>query len=217
VDLHTDSTWKVAGDAVEVSGTIETDRGTVEPIAARVFHLERGRVSFPGGPVKAGALEIVARYDNPVAVVTVTIRGTVAKPALQFSSQPPLDDAKIAMLIATGRTEMNLNTNSVAPLTAQEASAAVVGAAMSAVFSGLVSDKLPVDQISFDTTRLYAGKYVTDALFVGYAYRFDAKAEEGENVNEVRAEYRLARRWRFELRYGDANVGDASIIWTTDY
>jgi translocation and assembly module TamB len=217
VELRTDSTWRVAGGAVEARGELETARGTVEPISARVFLLERARVTFPGGPISTGALDVVARYDNPVAVVTVTVTGTIAKPALQFASQPPLDDAKIAMLIATGRTEMNLNTNSVAPLTAQEAGQAMVGAAVSTVFTGLVSDRLPVDQISFDTTRLYAGKYVTEALFVGYAYRFDAKAEEGENVNEVRAEYRLARRWRFELRYGDANVGDASIVWTTDY
>jgi translocation and assembly module TamB len=218
VELETDSTWRVAGEAIEASGTIETVRGTVEPLSARVFHLERAKVTFPGGPVGEGVLDVVARYDNPVAVVTVRIGGTIAKPARpQYSSQPTLDEEKIQMLIITGRTEMNLNTSSVAPLTAQEASAAVVGAAMSSVFSGLVSDRLPVDQISFDTTRLYAGKYVTDSLFVGYVYRFEAKAEEGENVNEVRAEYRLARSWRFELRYGDANVGDASIIWTKDY
>jgi translocation and assembly module TamB len=128
-----------------------------------------------------------------------------------------MDDGAIAMLIATGRTEMNLNTSIVTPLTAQEAGNAVVGAAMSAAFSGLVAGKLPVDQISVDTTRIRAGKYVTDKIFIGYAYRFEAKPEKGENVNEVKAEYRLARRWTFELRYGDAPAGDASLIWSTDY
>jgi translocation and assembly module TamB len=105
----------------------------------------------------------------------------------------------------------------VAPLTTQEAGAAVASAALNAAFTGLVADKLPVDQLSVDTTRVRAGKYLTDKLFVGYAYRFEAKPEEGENVNELRAEYRLSRQWNFELRYGDAQAGDASIIWSKDY
>jgi translocation and assembly module TamB len=217
VEFKGDTTWRIAEGKVGASGTVDVVRGTAEPISGRLFHLERGRVSFPGGPLGEGTLDVIARYDNPVAVITVSVGGTVAKPTLKFSSQPQMDDATIALLIATGRSEVNLNTSNVGPLTAQEASAAIVGAAVTSVFSGLVQNRLPVDQISLDTTRLYAGKYVTDQLFVGYVYRFDAKPDQGENVNEVRAEYRLARRWRFELRYGDANVGDGSIIWSTDY
>jgi translocation and assembly module TamB len=217
LELKGDSTWRFAAGRLAAEGTVEVVRGTVEPLAGRVFHVERARVTFPGGDVDSGQLDVVARFDNPVAVVTVTVAGTVAKPSLQFSSQPALDDAAIAMLIATGRTEMNLNTSGVDPLTAEEASSAVVGAAMSAVFTGLVADRLPVDQLSLDTSRLRAGKYVTDKIFVGYAYRFEAKPEEGENANEVKAEYRITPRWNFELRYGDAQAGDASLIWSKDY
>jgi translocation and assembly module TamB len=217
LELEGDSTWRVAGGELTADGSIAVVRGTVEPIAGRVFHVERGRVSFPGAPVSAALLDVTARYDNPAAEVTVTIAGTVAKPSIRFSSRPPLDDGQIAMLIATGRTELNVNTSSVSTVTAQDATQAVAGAAMSAVFTGLLADKLPVDQLSIDTSRLRAGKYVTDKLFVGYAYRFDAKPEEGENVNEVKAEYHLGARWKFELRYGDAQSGDASLIWSKDY
>ena len=191
-------------------------RGTVEPISGRVFHVERARVSLPGGAVTGAQLDVVARYDNPVAVVTVTLTGPVTKPAIQMSSRPPLDDASIAMLIATGRTEMNLNTTGVAPMTAQEAGSAMVAAAASAAFTGL-AEKLPVDQLSVDTSRVRAGKYLTDKLFLGYAYRFDAKPENGENLNEVTAEYRFGTRWKLEVRYGDAPAGDASVIWSFDY
>jgi translocation and assembly module TamB len=217
VELKGDSTWRLAGGEVVADGSVEAVRGTFEPISGRVFHVERGRVSFPGGAVDAGLLDVIARYDNPAAEVTVTVAGTVAKPAVRFSSRPPMDDASIAMLIATGRTELKVSTSGVSTMTAQDATQAVAGAAMSAVFTGLVADKLPVDQLSIDTSRLRAGKYVTDKLFVGYAYRFDAKPEEGENVNEVRAEYHLGPRWNLELRYGDAQSGDASLIWAKDY
>jgi len=136
---------------------------------------------------------------------------------LGSAPQPTLDDASIAMLIATGRTEVDLNTGGVGTVTAEEASSAVVGAAVGAAFSGLVSDKLPVDQISIDSSRFRAGKYVTDKIFVGYAYRFEAKPEDGENINEVTAQYKITPRWNFELRYGDAPAGDMSIIWSKDY
>jgi translocation and assembly module TamB len=128
-----------------------------------------------------------------------------------------MDDAAIAMLIATGRTDINPNTSGVGTMSGNEAGSAVVGAAMGAAFTGLVGQKLPVDQLSLDSSRLRAGKYLTDKLFVGYTYQFDAKPEENENVNEVRAEYQLAPRWKLEVRYGDAHAGDASVIWSKDY
>jgi translocation and assembly module TamB len=217
LELKGDSTWRLAGAELTAEGTVEVVRGTVEPISGRVFHVERARVVFPGGAVNAGRLDVVARYDNPAAVVTVTVSGPLVKPSMQLSSVPSLDDAEIAMLIATGRSEINVNTSGVDTLSAQEAGAAVAGAVVGAAFSGLVSDKLPVDQISVDNSRVRAGKYVTDKLFVGYARRFDGKLEEGENENEVKAEYQIRPRWNFELRYGDAQAGDASLIWTKDY
>lgn len=217
LEVAGDTTWSLGGAAPSATGELAVVRGTFEPVAGRVFHVERARVAFPGGAVDRAQLDVVARYDNPVAVVTVTVTGPVTGPAIRMSSRPPLDDASIAMLVATGRTEMNLNTGGVGPLTAREAGLAMVSAAVNTVFTGLVADKLPVDQISLDSSRVRAGKYLTDRLFVGWAYRFDAKPEEGENANEVTAEYQIAPGWKLEVRYGDAPAGDASVLWSRDY
>jgi translocation and assembly module TamB len=217
LELEGDATLEATGGAIEVEGVVEAVRGTVEPIAGRVFHVERAKVTFPGGAVMAGRIDAVARYDHPKAVVKVTVGDTLAKPSLALSSEPAMDDASIAMLIATGETQLELNTSGVSTLDTQAATQAVASAALTAAFTGLVSDRLPVDQVSVDSTRVRAGKYVTDELFVGYAYYFAAKPEEGENVNEVKAEYRIGQRWRFELRYGDAQAGDAMLIWKKDY
>jgi translocation and assembly module TamB len=217
LELKGDTTWRAVGSELTVDGSVEVVRGTVEPIAGRIFDVERGRVTFQGGPPTAGQLDVVARYDNPSAIVTVTIAGPVTKPSIRLSSQPPMDDAAIAMLIATGRSDVNPNTSGVGTMSGNEAGTAVVGAAMGAAFTGLVGEKLPVDQLSLDSSQLRAGKYLTDKLFVGYTYQFDAKPEENENVNEVRAEYQLGPRWKLEFRYGDAHAGDASVIWSKDY
>ena len=155
-----------------------------------------------------------------VSQASVTIGGVVSKPSIQLSSRPAMDDAAIAMLIATGRTEIKANTSAISSVSGKGSEAegkASTDAAMSLAFQGLVSDKLPVDQVSLDSSTLRAGKYLTDTIFIGYTRRWDAKRDPGENENEVKAELRLTPRWNFELRYGDAQSGDASLIWSRDY
>jgi len=124
------------------------------------------------------------------------------------------------MLIATGRTEIKANTSAISSVSGKNSDAGGgtgTDAAIALAFQGLVSDKLPIDQVSLDSSTLRAGKYLTDTIFVGYARRWDAKRDQGENENEVKAELRLTPRWNFELRYGDAQSGDASLIWAKDY
>jgi translocation and assembly module TamB len=217
LELKADSTFKLVATDLKVDGAVEVVRGTVEPFSGRLFRLDRGRITFGGGALEEGQLDVVARYDNPAAEVTVTIGGSMKRPSVLLASRPAMDDAAIAMLIATGRTEINLNTTDVGTMAAQDAGMAVASAAVGMAFKSLLSDKLPVDQVTVDASTLRAGKYFTDKLFVGYTYRFEAKPENGQNTNEVRAEYKVTPRWNFELRYGDAQAGDASLIWSKDY
>ena len=106
VELRADVRYELTGDQDYAEGTIEVVRGSVEPIAGRTFSLDRGRVQFTGGPPKAALLDVEAKYTNPAAVVTVNVAGPMVAPEIRLSSQPPMDDSQIAMLIATGRTEL---------------------------------------------------------------------------------------------------------------
>jgi len=106
VELKADVTYEASGGEDYARGYIETIRGTVEPIAGRTFTIERGRVQFTGGPPSAATLDVEARYDNPAAVVTAKVVGPAQKPDVTLSSQPPMDEAQIAMLIATGQREL---------------------------------------------------------------------------------------------------------------
>ena len=94
---------------------------------------------------------------------------------------------------------------------------AALGALSQQAFKDLLADKLPVDSVSLDSSQLRAGKYLTDKMYLGYTRRFSARVEEGENTNEVRAEYQISRRWTFEARYGDAGTGGGSLMWSKDY
>lgn len=217
VELKADVRYELVGSQDYAEGAIEVIRGTVEPIAGRNFTLERGRIQFTGGPPRAALLDVEAKYVNPAAVVTVNVGGPATAPEIRLSSQPPMDDGQIAMLIATGRTELKAGSGAVGTLTGEEAGRAALGAVATQAFRNLVADKLPLDTVALDSGEIRAGKYVTDRIYVGYTRRFDADPVKGENENEVRVEYQISRRWMFESRYGNAQTGGASLIWSREY
>jgi translocation and assembly module TamB len=217
VELKADVEYERVESEDYARGFVEVVRGYVEPISGRSFVIERGRVQFTGGPPSAAMLDVEARYDNPAAVVTVNVQGPAAKPEIQLRSVPPMDDGQIAMLIATGRTELKAGSGGVGTLTGEEAGRAALGALATQAFRNLVADKLPLDTVALESGALRAGKYVTDKIYVGYTRRFDADPQRGENADEVRVEYQISPHWIFESRYGNAQSGGASLIWSREY
>jgi translocation and assembly module TamB len=204
------------GKELTMTGTVDTIRGRLEPIGGRVFEIAKGQVQFTGGAPTTAQLDVVANYDNPAAKVKVNVSGPVLKPVIKMTSIPVMDEAQIAVLIATGRTELKAGGGS-AELGATEAAGAVLGAVATQAFKGLLSDKLPVDTVSIDSGQFRVGKYVTDKIFLGYTHRFNAREELGENVDEGRFEYQIDPRWSVQATGGTAGAGGANILWSKDY
>jgi translocation and assembly module TamB len=227
LELRSDATYDVTGADVFAEGNVEVIRGEVEPIGGRRFVVERGRVTFTGGEPADAILDVVARYEAKDVKVFVTIAGSTKSPQIKMTSEPPMDEAQIAMFIATGRTELKAGGGGVGgSLTGEAAGMAALGAVATKVFKDLVADKLPLDTVAIESgqteegtasMRVRAGKYVSDKMYVGYTFEPEAKLEEGENRSELRFEYQLTPRWTFESRYGDGNAGGASLIWSKDY
>ncbi len=217
VELKADVEYERTGSEDYAQGYVEVIRGTVEPLAGRNFVIERGRVQFTGGPPSAAMLDVQARYENPAAVVTVAVQGPASKPETHLTSVPPMDESRIAMLIATGRVELKAGAGGVGTLTGEEAGKAALAALATEAFKNLVADKLPLDTVALESGALRAGKYVTDKIYVGYTRRFDADPQRGENADEVRVEYQISPHWTFESRYGNAQSGGASLIWSREY
>ncbi len=215
LDLKGDVVLELAGGEPYAKGSVEVIRGSVEPIGGRNFEIERGRVQFTGGPPGAAMLDVQAKYVSPSATVHVTVSGPATAPELKLSSEPSMDDATIALLIATGRTDFKPGSGGVAK--GEEAGNAALAAIASKAFKDLVSDKLPVDSFTADASAIRAGKYIRDKVYVGYVRNFEAKPEQGQNQNELRFEYQITPRWMFQVRAGDAQTGSASLMWQRDY
>jgi translocation and assembly module TamB len=222
VELKADVTYERQAARNYMSGTVEVVRGSVEPLSDRRFEVKRGRVTFTGGPPKAAILDVEAFYEHPAATVTVTVNGPLTKPAISHRSQPPLDDQQIAMLIATGQGESRAGTAGAA-MAGQGQAELTQNAAQKlgfAVFNTFIRNQLPLPtgDVSFDATTARVGGYIPGTpVFVGYTRRFDAREQQGENQHEVRLEYSIDSHWTLEGRWGEANTGAASLMWSKDY
>jgi translocation and assembly module TamB len=199
------------------AGEIDVLRGELEPVGGRRFEIEKGRLTFTGGGPADAVISAVARYDNPDARVTVTVSGPISKPDVKMTSEPAMDESQIALLIATGRTDFKPGAGGVDTLTGEEAGKTAAGLGVTLLARDVLAQKLPLDTFAFDPTGARLGWYVGEKVYVGYTRNFEAVPERGENVNEVRIEYQISRRWTFEARGGDAQSGGASLIWSKDY
>ncbi|MFT3913666.1 MAG: translocation/assembly module TamB domain-containing protein [Anaeromyxobacteraceae bacterium] len=219
VELKADVTYELVGGEDYASGEVTVIRGFVEPIGGRLFELARGSVQFTGGPPTAALLDVEAHWESADRYkVTVNVSGPMLEPQVKLSSQPALEDAQIALLIATGRTELKRGSGEVGSLTATDAASKALGVVVSSAFKNMLQNKLPIDTLSFDATSVQAGTYLPNSkIYIGYTYRFDAAIDKGQNQNEVSVEYQITPRWTLESRYGDGQSGSASLIWSRDY
>jgi translocation and assembly module TamB len=217
-ELRGDLTFVAQGGEVTAEGRADLVRGSLDLYGnGRTFDLRRASTTFSGGPVGQGTIDGEAVAQFPDHVVKVTLGGTVDAPKVKLASEPPLDEGRIAMLIATGRTEGRAGAGAAGSLTGEQAGYAVLGVFATKLLRDALQDKLPVDSVALEPGQIRAGKYLSDKVYLDYVHRSSANPEQGENANEVRVEYQVTRRWTLESRYGDANAGSASFIWSKDY
>ena len=226
LELKADATYERQGSADYVSGAVEVVRGTVEPLTDRRFEVRRGRVVFTGGPPMAAMLDVEAVWENPttsVNSVTVTVTGPLTKPDISLKSQPPLDEGQIALLVATGQLDLrpgDAGANGSRGGSSPDVSRTAAQKLGFAVFNTFIRDQLPFTggDVSLDTSAAKFSGYIPGTrIYVGYTRQFDANKQLGENEDEVRLEYAITPHWTFGAWWGNANTGDARLIWSRDY
>jgi translocation and assembly module TamB len=204
-----------------MSGSVDVVRGFVEPLGERRFEVKRGRLTFTGGPPQAALLDAEAVWVATSANVTVTVNvsGPVTKPQVALSSQPAMEEGQIALLIATGQTE--LKAGGAGATTAQSDIARSAAQRVGfTVFNTFVRDQLPFasGDVSLNASSASVSGYLPGTkMYVGFTRRFDANHQLGENDDEVRLQYAITPHWTLEGRWGNQNTGGASLIWSKDY
>jgi translocation and assembly module TamB len=205
-----------------LSGDVNVIRGRLDVFGRRFDFQRDSKVSFSGPPTLPD-LDVTTAYRNEIEGVTVNLKvqGQADRIELKPTSEPPLSETEIYTLLATGHTSLRHGSGASSP---SGQAASLVGSLAASQLKKTLSSKLPLDVLSIEAgdnglegTKLEAGTYVNDRLYVGFTGRFGADPMRGENSNAVNLEYQLTKRWSANGSYGDAGAGAAGVTWRKDY
>ncbi|HYV44563.1 MAG TPA: translocation/assembly module TamB domain-containing protein [Myxococcaceae bacterium] len=213
-----DTRSRIYGDARVLRGRAS--------VLGREFEVQRdSRVTFTGPP-KAPHVNVTATYVNEREGVTVfmVVQGEGKNLSFKPSSQPPLPDSEIYVLLATGRR--TLKPGSGASMGSGDA-ASVLGSLATSQLKGAIGSILPIDLdvLSIESTggeglagtRVEVGRYLSDKAYLGAEVRPGADPRKGENKYGFRFEYQITPRLSVQTEYGDSNAGGADVIWSREY
>jgi translocation and assembly module TamB len=173
-----DSEWKgklnVTGTTAKpiIKGKLDAVRGTFA-FAGKTFFVRRGTVAFPPGGGAGAEPEISAMAETKLTglIARVEISGTISKPSLSVSSDPPLPQEDVLAQILFGKTSGQLTALQAAQLvqTAANLSGKVGGPGIvDKVRTAVGVDVLSVESGEGDSSgaSLKAGNYLTEDLFL---------------------------------------------------
>jgi len=215
------------GEQATINGEVRILRGRGDVWGRRFDVQPGGQVRFSGLPEDA-LLDVTGVYTSvqSQAKVYMHFSGEVTNVRVTPSSDPPMSESEIYTLLATGRTELVQSSLGSSSAVGGDAGASILGSWAATELKKAVGVALPIDVLSVEVgtdervgnqTRLEAGKYLTDDIYIGYQARINADPFRYQNSNAIRVEYRFLRRWSLQLEYGDANAGSLDAVWSRDY
>jgi translocation and assembly module TamB len=216
------------GDQPQLFGAVRILRGRGDVWGRRFEVQPGGQVRFDGPPEEA-VLDVTGVYASvqSQAKVYMHFSGEVTNVKVTPSSDPPMSESEIYTLLATGRTQLAQSSlGSSTAVGGADAGASILGSWAATELKKSVGAALPIDVLSvevgndergYNQTRLEAGKYLTDDIYIGYQARTNADPFRYQNANAIRVEYRFLRRWSLQFEYGDANAGSLDAVWSRDY
>jgi autotransporter translocation and assembly factor TamB len=210
------------GAELDVTGKLETKRGTLF-IAGKSFEIERGTVTFTGGPPDTPIISAVARYDAPAGyTVYAEYTGTASEGKLNLRSEPPLSQDEILTLLMFGTPDGSFgagseSSNQLSTVVSVAGSTAAQGLnrALSKVTDLDVSARVdtstgaPRPELVLQLTPRVAAR-VTQAL---------GEPAPGQSPDRtfVTLELRVASAWALSTMVGDRGATAFDVIWRRRY
>ncbi len=212
-------------DRTRVFGQVIVHRGRIDVFGRRFDLKADSTLTWSGRPDRP-EVNVRAEHVNETENVTVllTAKGPLDKLTVTVSSpnRPELSESQLYTLLITGKLQLGAGTSGSSSASAQAMS--LLGGLVASQLQKTLAGKLPLDVLTIDAgkegirgTRLEAGRYVTDKLYVGYVGRIGADPTRYQNRNAVHLEYQLTSRWEIAAEYGDVGTGTADLMWKKNY
>lgn len=210
------------GPELDVTGKIETRRGELF-VSGKSFEIERGTVTFTGGPPDTPTISAVARYDAPAGyTVYAEYTGTATEGKLGLRSEPPLSQDEILTLLMFGTPDGSFGAGSGSGDSLSTAVSVVGGTAAQGLNRALskvtdldvsarvdTSTGAPRPELVLQLTPRIAAR-VTQAL---------GEPSPGQSPDRtfVTIELRVASAWALSTMVGDRGATAFDVIWRRRY
>ncbi|HYS27507.1 MAG TPA: translocation/assembly module TamB domain-containing protein [Vicinamibacterales bacterium] len=196
---------KAPGGRLRITGEVNTVRGNYSFQGRRFDIMRDGRIRFPGSEVIDPQLDLTARRVISGIETFVHVRGSMLRPELSFSSNPPQDESDILSLIIFGAPTNELGeTQQIAlAIRAQE----LAGGYLTSGLSEAIGGALNLDEFEIQAAgenglgpSVTVGQQVAKGLFVRLRQGFGA-----EQATEFILEYQLASFLRLQGTASDVS------------
>jgi translocation and assembly module TamB len=213
-------------DEVHVFGVLDLRRGRIDALGKRFDVDPSSTVHFTGPPaVPVLAVKATHKASSANITIQVTVDGPASGPTMHLQSpdNPQLGDTALLTVLATGHLPDQGPTGGGSATSPTERAASLLGGLVAGQLQKTLAHRLPLDVLTIDPgqglsgTRLEAGTYLTQDIYVAYVGHIGADPFQRENSNEVQLQYQISRRWSFEGVYGDQRIGSADLLWTKKY
>ena len=220
-DLNGDLDVEILGEVLRITGTVDSTWGRIE-LLGRSYEIEHVHVSFDGSPKLDPTLDLRITRAVDAATVIIRVRGTLSRPHIELSSEPPIySQSQIIGIIVSGDPGSTRISDAA---TDQKVVGAISGVLVNQIKNQLAPG-LPIDVIRVEgddsaagTSRLEVGKYITESIYLSYVHQFGAPTGlHPVNANEAQLQYRFKRHYQLETRFGDAGVGAVNFYWSLRY
>jgi translocation and assembly module TamB len=210
------------GAELDVTGKLETKRGKLD-ISGKTFDIERGTVTFTGGPPDTPVISAVARYDSPAGyIVYAEYTGTATEGKLTLRSDPPLSQDEILTLLMFGTPDGSFGAGNQG---ANQLSTAIsiVGSTAAQGLNRALSRVTDLDvQARIDTSTGAPRPELVVQLTPRIAARVTQAIGEptpGQSPDRtfVTIELRIASAWALSTMIGDRGASAFDVIWRRRY
>jgi translocation and assembly module TamB len=196
---------KTPGNTTTLLGQAAIVRGSYS-FQSRRFDIERGsEIRFLEQQTFDPTLAITATREIAGVTARVGITGTLSRPEIQLSSDPPLDPGDVLSLIVFNQPINELGEGQQASLA--ERAGLLAASAVATPISDSVAHALDLDVFEIRSGEtggagptITVGRQVSDKLFVGFRHEFGT-----DEASQVSFEYRFRRFMRVVTSVGQGS------------
>ena len=197
------------------AGDVSIAQGSVR-LFGRRYTVDRAQAVLSGRTPPDPRLDIRLSHKFDNCTFFVDLVGTADAPKVVLSATPDIyDDKQLFAFLFGGTPDGDRDNRLPAHQTLDLAAWMVLDQVQSRIKPALPFDTLAVDLgegADSGQANVTLGKWVTEQLFVAYAYHHGAS--EAENTSEGVLRYRFLRSWLLEMVFGDRGNGGADLLWT---